>query len=231
MGGIGAIIVAAGSSQRMSGVDKLLQPLAGRPLLAHAIEVFATHASIDHLAVVVSSANETAIRTLVSHMTHATAKAVVVLGGARRRDSVLAGLNLLHEQMCEYVVVHDGARPLVTLALIDAAIDGARETGAALCAVPISDTIKRVEDNGLVRGTVSREGLWLAQTPQAFELEVLLRAHATTDINATDDAALVELMGAPVRVVPGSTANIKVTLPADLPLAEALLAARSSHER
>jgi 2-C-methyl-D-erythritol 4-phosphate cytidylyltransferase len=164
-------------------------------------------------------------------MPGATAHIVVVLGGMRRRDSVLAGLEVLHVQGCEYVVVHDGARPLVTPALIDAAIEGARETGAALCAVPVSDTLKRVEDNGLVRGTVSREGLWLAQTPQAFELELLLRAHATTDIDATDDAALVELMGAPVRVVPGSAANIKVTLPADLSLAEALLAARSSHER
>ena len=227
MGEVGAIIVAAGSSQRMGGVDKLLQPLAGRPLVAHTIEVFASQPAIEHVAVIASPANAAAIRSLVAEIApRPRANIFVLLGGARRRDSVLAGLDAILELGCDLAVVHDGARPLVTASLIDAVIEGARETGAALCAVPVSDTIKRVEDNGLVRGTVSREGLWLAQTPQAFELELLRRAHAATDIDATDDAALVELMGAPVRVVPGSVANIKVTLPADLQLAEALLAAR-----
>jgi len=146
-----------------------------------------------------------------------------VRGGERRRDSVRAGLDALAD--CDYVVVHDGARPLVTKALIDAALAGARETGAALCAVPVSDTVKRTDDAGLVRSTVSRAGLWLAQTPQAFRTELLLRAHEATEIDATDDAALVELLGEPVRVVMGSPRNLKVTTPADLRLAEALLAA------
>jgi 2-C-methyl-D-erythritol 4-phosphate cytidylyltransferase len=226
MGGVGAIIAAAGTSQRMGGVDKLLQPLAGRPLVAHAIEAFASHPAIEHLAVVVSPANEGAVRALVVELTpRARANMVVLTGGARRRDSVLAGLDTVAHLGCDLAVIHDGARPLVTASMIDAVIAGARRGGAALCAVPVSDTIKRVEDNGLVRGTVSREGLWLAQTPQAFELELLRRAHAATDIDATDDAALVELIGAPVLVVPGSAANLKVTLLADLQLAEALLAA------
>jgi 2-C-methyl-D-erythritol 4-phosphate cytidylyltransferase len=125
--------------------------------------------------------------------------------------------------VADYVLVHDGARPIVTAELIAAALAGARETGAALCAVPVSDTVKRVEDDGLVRGTISREGLWLAQTPQAFQTDLLRRAHAATDIDATDDAALVELLGEPVRVVMGSAHNIKVTTPGDLALAEALL--------
>jgi 2-C-methyl-D-erythritol 4-phosphate cytidylyltransferase len=123
-------------------------------------------------------------------------------------------------------VVHDGARPLVTAALIDAAIEGALATGAALCAVPIADTVKRGGGAGLVEATVARDGLWLAQTPQAFRADLLRRAHTATHVDATDDAALVELLSEPVRLVPGSRENIKVTTPEDLALAEALIAAR-----
>ncbi len=146
----------------------------------------------------------------------------IVLGGERRRDSVRAGLLTLTG--CEVAVVHDGARPLVTPALIDAAIAGARECGAALCAVPVSDTVKRSDEAGHVRGTVSREGLWLAQTPQAFTLDLILRAHEAVEGDVTDDAAMVEHLGATVRLVPGSRRNIKVTTPEDLALVEALLA-------
>ena len=218
--GVGAIVLAAGRSERMGGADKLLATLGGRPLIAHAIEAFTAHTGIDALVVVASEANEAAIRALIGKL---GPKARAVRGGERRRDSVRAGLDALPD--CDYVVVHDGARPLVTKALIDAALAGARETGAALCAVPVSDTVKRTDDAGLVRSTVSRAGLWLAQTPQAFRTELLLRAHEATEIDATDDAALVELLGEPVRVVMGSPRNLKVTTPADLRLAEALLAA------
>ncbi len=215
----GAIIVAAGSSQRMGGVDKLLLPLAGRPVLAHSLSTFAAHPRIDVIVVVASEANEASIRELVEQ--HAPA-AMVVLGGPRRRDSVLNGFEALPD--CDYVLVHDGARPLLTPALVDAALDGAIESGASLCAVPVSDTVKRADEAGFVRGTVSRRDLWLAQTPQAFRRETLRRAHASTDIDVTDDCALVELLDEPVRIVMGSQRNLKITTAADLALAEALLA-------
>ena len=216
----GAIIVAAGRSERMGGVDKLLQPLGGRPLIAHSLAAFARHSSLGALIVVVSEANRAAIEAIVREI---APDARVVLGGKRRRDSVHAGLEALSEY--DYVIVHDGARPLAEPELIDAVLAASRETGAALCAVPVSDTVKRADAAGLVRGTVSREDLWLAQTPQAFRRDLLLQAHRATDIDATDDAALVELMEAPVRIVLGSARNLKVTTPADLRLAEALLAA------
>ncbi len=216
----GAIIVAAGRSERMGGVDKLLQPLGGRPLIAHPLAAFARHSSLGALIVVVSEANRAAIEAIVREI---APDARVVLGGKRRRDSVHAGLEALSEY--DYVIVHDGARPLAEPELIDAVLAASRETGAALCAVPVSDTVKRADAAGLVRGTVSREDLWLAQTPQAFRRDLLLQAHRATDIDATDDAALVELMEAPVRIVLGSARNLKVTTPADLRLAEALLAA------
>jgi 2-C-methyl-D-erythritol 4-phosphate cytidylyltransferase len=212
-----AVIVAAGRSERMGDLDKMLAALAGRPLVAHAIAAFAAHPEVEEVIVVASEANRDAVEALVSDVAPGGR---VVLGGARRRDSVFAGLGAT---VADYVLVHDGARPIVTAELIAAALAGARETGAALCAVPVSDTVKRVEDDGLVRGTISREGLWLAQTPQAFQTDLLRRAHAATDIDATDDAALVELLGEPVRVVMGSAHNIKVTTPGDLALAEALL--------
>jgi len=217
---IGGIIVAAGGSTRMGGGDKLLLPLAGRPLISHSLACFDAHPRIDTIAVVASEANADALRSIAAGFP----KAQVVLGGKRRRDSVLCGLDALAE--CDIVVVHDAARPLVTSGLIDAAIDGAMDAGAALCAVPVSDTVKRGDGSGLVRTTVSREDLWLAQTPQAFQAELLRRAHAAHDIDATDDAALVELIDAPVRLVPGNRDNVKVTTPEDLALVEALLQAR-----
>lgn len=217
---VGAIVLAAGRSQRMGGGDKMLAPLAGRPLIAWGVEALVAHPQVGALVVVASAANEAAISALVAQLAPGAA---VVRGGERRRDSVRAGLEAL--PACEYVIVHDGARPLLTRDLIDAALAGARQTGAALCAVPVTDTVKRADDSGLVRSTVTRQGLWLAQTPQAFRRELLLRAHAATDVDATDDAALVEHLGEPVRIVMGSARNIKVTTPQDLRLAEALLAA------
>lgn len=218
----GAIIVAAGASQRMGGIDKLLAPLGGRPVIAHSIAVLVAHPRIDALAVVVSPANEAAIRAIATDL---APHARIVLGGARRRDSVANGLDALGD--CDYVLVHDGARPLVTADLIDAALDGAIQTGASLCAVPVADTVKRAAEDGLVASTVNRERLWLAQTPQAFRTDVLRHAHAAHDIDATDDAALVELIEEPVRLVLGSSENLKVTTPSDLALAAAILASRS----
>ena len=217
-----AIIVAAGSSRRMTGIDKLLEPLGGRPIVAHSLDAFARHPGIDEIVVVVSESNREAIAELADSV--AGGRTAVVLGGRRRRDSVLNGLQAL-TAACEYVVVHDAARPFVDAAMIDAAVAGAREVGAALCAIPVSDTVKRAEPSGRVSSTVTREGLWLAQTPQAFRRDLLLRAHETIDLDVTDDAALIELLGEPVKLVMGSRRNIKVTLPEDLALAEALLAA------
>ncbi len=201
----------------MGGIDKLLHPLAGRPLVAHAVAAFVAHAEVGQVVVAVSAE----ARAEVERCLPLSPKLSLVLGGARRRDSVHAGLVTLAD--CEYVLVHDGARPLVTGDLIDAALAGAREFGAALCAVPVTDTVKRSNESAMVRGTIAREGLWLAQTPQAFRLDLLMRAHATVEGDITDDAAMVEHLGEPVRLVAGSPRNIKVTTPEDLALVEALL--------
>ena len=220
MAGVGAVIVAAGRSERMGGVDKLFIDLGGMTVLARSILAFTTHPEVDDIVVVASQANDAAVIDLTKRVASA---ARVVLGGPRRRDSVSNGLEAMSGST-ELVLVHDGARPLVDAASIDAAIAGGREHGAAVCAIPIVDTVKRGGEDGMVRGTVSRQGLYLAQTPQAFHIDLLRHAHSFTDIDVTDDAALVELMDAPIVLVQGSPRNIKITTPEDLRLAEAFLA-------
>ena len=148
--------------------------------------------------------------------------AVICPGGPRRQDSVRLGLEALPE--CRWVVVHDGARPLVTAALIEAGLAAAAETGAAIAAVPLADTLKEAAEDGLIRRTLDRRNLWAAQTPQVFEYELLREAHRLAQGEATDDAALVEALGRRVKVFPGSPRNLKVTTAADLALAQALLA-------
>jgi 2-C-methyl-D-erythritol 4-phosphate cytidylyltransferase len=173
---------------------------------------------VDRLVVVASLANLQPITELAAQL---APEAKVVLGGERRQDSVRAGLNVVND--VEYVLIHDGARPLVNEIMIEAALQGAVETGAAICAIPVSDTIKRAGEDNLVAGTVDRRSLRQAQTPQAFRRDLLLRAHEQDSADATDDAALIERLGEPVRLVAGSARNIKVTTPDDLHIAEALL--------
>jgi 2-C-methyl-D-erythritol 4-phosphate cytidylyltransferase len=224
------VIVAAGRSERMGGVDKLLAPLAGRPLLSYAIDAFMGCGDIDEVIVVASEENRSAVEVLTSPEDGAGKPRLpmrLVLGGPRRRDSVLAGLEALSPE-CEYVIVHDGARPRVTGALIKAVLAAARETGAAIAAIPVSDTVKLATTDGIVRDTLDRDSLWLAQTPQAFRRDLLLKAYRQMPGDATDDAGLVEALGHPVRLIEGARENLKVTTPADLRLAEALLRA---HER
>lgn len=214
----GAIILAAGSSQRMGGVDKMLRLIDGRPLIAYSLDAFRTSRRIGSIVVVVSPSNSEAVSRVVAELVPG---AVVVNGGDRRQDSVRAGLDALPD--VDYVLVHDGARPLVTASLIDAVLDGAEEVGAALCAVPVADTLKRAGAQDLVEATVPRDGLWQAQTPQGFRRDLLLRAHEASSDEATDDAALVERLGEPVKLVRGSSRNLKVTTPEDIAVAEALL--------
>jgi len=218
----GAIIVAAGSGTRMAGADKLFTEVAGQPLLAHAIAPFQECASIERIVLVMAPLNLKRGRDLVERygFTKATA---LVKGGERRQDSVRLGLEALGG--CDYVAVHDGARPLVTPELIARGLEAARETGAAAPAIPIADTVKEAGPNGIVLRTLDRSRLWAVQTPQVFRYDLLLRAHREITADVTDDAAMVEALGEPVRLFEGSRANIKVTTVEDLTLIEALTAA------
>jgi len=215
------ILLGAGASARM-GVDKLWADLGGRPLLAWPIATFAACDCIQELVIVASTPNVNRVERLLSDL---RVRARVVPGGERRRDSVRAGLEALGD--VEWVVVHDAARPLLTRALVTDGLEAARATGAAIAAVPAVDTIKTVRD-GEVVGTLARETLWAAQTPQVFRFELLLEAHRAVSDDVTDDAALVEAIGARVRVYMGAYANINFPSPVDLQLAALLV---SENER
>lgn len=210
---VGAIIVAAGQSTRMGEVDKVLALIEGRPILAWTLEAFVRSAQIDRVVAVLREDQLVAGAEIVRAEGWSD-RVTLCPGGDRRQDSVAAGLAALGE--CGWVLVHDGARPCVDGDLIAATLSAARETGAALPALPLSDTLKQVDGNGLVVRTVPRDGLWAAQTPQAFRYAILSAAYEGVQDDVTDDGALVERLGVPVRIVPGSPDNLKVTHPGDL---------------
>jgi len=217
---VGAVIVAAGSGMRMAGADKLFTEIGGRPLLAYAIAAFEECDSIDRIVVVMASLNLKRGREVVERFGYSKASALVK-GGERRQDSVRAGLEALGG--CDYVTVHDGARPLVTAELIERGLAAARETGAAAPAVPLTDTVKEAGADGLAVRTLDRSRLWAVQTPQVFRYDLLMRAHREITGEVTDDAAMVEALREPVRLFEGDRRNLKVTTADDLEVVEALL--------
>ena len=217
---VGAIIAAAGRGQRFGEGDKLFAPLAGRPLIAQTLMAFEVCQAVNTVVLVLAEENLERGCRLVDAAGFDKV-AVICPGGPRRQDSVRLGLEALPE--CRWVVVHDGARPLLTAALIEAGLAAAAETGAAIAAVPLADTLKEVTDDGLVTKTLDRRNLWTAQTPQVFGYALLREAHRRTQGEVTDDAALVEALGKRVKVFPGSPRNLKVTTTADLAVAQALV--------
>ena len=216
---VGAIIVAAGRGERMGGVDKMFALLGGKPLLARVVDTFQRCQSVDQIVVVVSKDNLEKCRQLVTEYGWSKV-AEVCPGGERRQDSVAAGLKQLNQ--CHWVVIHDGARPLVTVDLIGRGLEAARETGAAVAAVPVTDTIKVAGDDLIVRETPPRGNLWAVQTPQVFRFDIIAKAYQQVKGEVTDDATLVERLGYKVKLYMGAYDNIKVTTPDDLVLAEAL---------
>jgi 2-C-methyl-D-erythritol 4-phosphate cytidylyltransferase len=216
----GAIIVAAGSGVRMEGQDKLFSIVAGRPLLAHAIAAFEDCRTVQRIVVVLSDANYERGKAMLAEQTFSKV-AGACTGGARRQDSVYCGLQTLGE--VTWVAVHDAARPLIRPGMIARGLEAARETGASVPVMPLVDTIKEVDDNDNVARTLDRTRLRAAQTPQCFRYDLLLRAHREITADVTDDAAMMEKLGVPVKTYEGRRRNIKITTPEDIALAEAWL--------
>lgn len=223
----GVIVVAAGSSSRMQGIDKLYFEVAGRPLLGHGLVAFTQVDAVRSLVLVTSPDNLERARALLEDLA-APFPCAAAIGGARRQDSVASGLAALGP--CDVVAIHDGARPLVTAEIIERGIAAAWEHRAAVAAVPAVDTIKEVDAGGTVTRTIPREHLWSVQTPQVFRRELLERAHREVTDDVTDDAAMVERLGERVHVFMGAYENLKVTTPPDLAVFESLLSLRSSRD-
>ncbi len=221
-----AVIVAAGSATRMQGMDKMLVPLAGVPVVLRSVHALAASDCIDSLVIVTRTECMETLRTLCAEVSKPV---TVVAGGASRPESVLAGLAALPEGT-ELAAIHDGARPLVTQSVIAEAVEAAGRCGAAAPAVPVHDTIKQAE-NGLVRATPERKTLFAVQTPQVFDVKLLktvLRAAMERGIALTDDCSAVEAAGKPVVLTQGCEENLKITTPVDLTLAEAILKRRKT---
>ena len=221
-----AVVVAAGSATRMQGIDKMLAPLAGVPVVLRSVRALAASDCIDSLVLVTRAELMETLRTLCAEVSKPV---TVVPGGASRPESVLAGLAALPEGT-ELAAIHDGARPLVTQSVIAEAVEAAGRCGAAAPAVPVHDTIKQAE-NGLVRATPERKTLFAVQTPQVFDVKLLktvLRAAMERGIALTDDCSAVEAAGKPVVLTQGCEENLKITTPVDLTLAEAILKRRKT---
>jgi 2-C-methyl-D-erythritol 4-phosphate cytidylyltransferase len=214
-------VPAAGSGVRLGpGDPKALRLLAGRSLLFHAVSRLRAAASVATVIVAVPAGAEQQIADELSVIT--------VTGGATRQDSVRAALSALGDDV-DIVLVHDAARPLAPVSLIEAVADAVRAGAPAVVpGIPVDDTVKRVGADGIVHETPPRETLRAIQTPQGFRRAVLERAHAQQGASITDDAGLVELLGEPVLVIPGAAEAFKITRPDDLARAEGLLAAESA---
>ena len=211
------ILPAGGSGRRLGGrTPKQFLALGGVPILALTARHFARHPETAEIVVAAPSALVVRTARLLARYV-SRARLTVVPGGAERQDSVWEGLRAVSADAA-IAVVHDAVRQFITRALLDAVLAAARDAGAAICALPIAETVKRVRD-GVVEGTIDRTGLWAVQTPQAFRADVLREAHEKARRDGfvgTDEAMLVERLGHPVRVVRGLPGNVKITTPEDL---------------
>lgn len=224
-----AIIVAAGAGRRIGGATaKTYLPIAGRPLILRTLDrIFATPAVSD-VVLVVAPGDVDYCRDLLAADASLKGRACdLQAGGATRQQSVRCGLVKL-AAATDLVMIHDGARPFVSAALIGRCIQAAAARGAAVVGLPVRDTIKQVGLDGYVQSTPERTGLWEIQTPQIFQRDLIVTAHdwaVREGFDATDDAMVVERIGKPVFVVEGERNNFKITVPEDLQLAEAMFRA------
>lgn len=224
----GAIVLAAGQGKRMqSNVQKQYMLLEGHPVLYYALRAF-EESPVDEVVLVVAQGEVSYCIEEIVEKYHFTKVRHVIEGGKERYDSVYAGLCAL--QNADYVLIHDGARPFVTSAIIRDAMDGAKNTGACVVGMPVKDTIKVIDANRTVVDTPKRDALWQVQTPQAFSYPLvreaydLLQQADTTGLSVTDDAMVVETFTShTIQLIPGSYTNMKITTPEDMAVGAAIL--------
>ena len=221
-----AIIVAAGSSKR-AGFDKLLAKIAGRSVIQHTLAAFEKAPCVNEVLVV--SRETVAMRHFIVRRNFRKVRRVV-RGGARRQDSVQAGLDALEKEV-EFVAIHDAARPLITSREIERVFAAARKHGAAALATPITDTLKVADANHVVSGSIDRQNVFAMQTPQIFRREVLSQAYEQVKkdyFTVTDEVSAIEHAGGKIVIVPAEDHNLKITYASDLLLAEAILKQRAA---
>jgi len=222
---VALVVPAAGQGSRMGGTPKQFRLLGGSPVLLQTLRVFDRHPRVGSMIIAVAETEVEGIRKLLGEA-GLRARVQVVAGGETRQASVHAALKAVPVDV-EFVLVHDAVRPFVPTSVIEEVIASAQAHGAAVPAVPVADTLRRAE-GGVFGETVPREGLYLVQTPQGFRRALLEDAYARATVEVTDDAALVQALGHPIRLVVGDRANVKLTTPDDWALAEALWGRRGA---
>lgn len=224
---ISAIIVAAGNGMRMkNSLRKQYLLLAGRPILAHTLLAFDACSLIENIILVVPKEDFNYCNENVLSSITLRNNVTLISGGAKRQDSVYNGLLAIDNKSANIVVIHDGVRPFVSPEQLTACIIGAKKYGACILGIPVDSTLKQINNSGYVDKTIERDTIWLAQTPQAFQHSLLIKAYDKArqeDFSGTDDAMLVERLGGSVKVISGSKHNIKITTREDLELARAIL--------
>jgi 2-C-methyl-D-erythritol 4-phosphate cytidylyltransferase len=220
-----AVIVAGGSSSRMEGVDKIFATIAGKPVIAYTIDAFERCGAISGIVLVLLKASLGKGKALVEKYGYKKVEKVCE-GGKTRRQSVYNGLKAVGE--CDFVEVHDGARPCVSTAAIEKGIEEAMRNGIAIAASPVHDTIKHVDHKSMVKQTMNRDELRVIHTPQVFRSDIIRKIYEDPAIEATDDAGLAERLGYPVKVYDDAKENIKITTTGDLAFAETILLKRAS---
>jgi 2-C-methyl-D-erythritol 4-phosphate cytidylyltransferase len=226
--GLWAVIVAGGSSRRM-GFDKLSADLEGRPVLAHSVSAFNDCPAVEAVVLVCSSGARAELEKIARAAAPSKLQAVVE-GGAHRHLSVAEGLGCVPDDAA-MIAVHDAARPLVTATMIERCLESARNNGAAACARPVTDTLKRINDEGFIIESVDRAHLWAVETPQIFRAELLRHSYdevIATGAHVSDETSAVQAAGAPVALVSTPEWNGKITYPADLELARLVLRGRQA---
>jgi 2-C-methyl-D-erythritol 4-phosphate cytidylyltransferase len=217
---LGVIIAAAGDSQRMGNLNKIFATLGNKPLLAWSVDTCQNCHLIDQIVIALRS-DDLELGQKLAREREWTKVTDIYPGGPLRQDSVKRGLHKLVS--CDWVMIHDGARPFLTLNLIQKGLEAVRETGAAIAAVPVNETIKLANGTETIEKTLQRSELWIAQTPQMFKFEIITKAYEKLTMEVTDDAAAVERLGCKVKLFPGTHHNIKITTPTDLALAEVIV--------
>ncbi|MBO5200044.1 MAG: 2-C-methyl-D-erythritol 4-phosphate cytidylyltransferase [Clostridia bacterium] len=222
VGGFPVIVVAAGSASRMKGVDKMFAPLLGVPTVIRTLKAFEDNRNIASIAVVTREEKIAEIRALAEK--YAISKLdYVVAGGSCREDSVKNGL-ILYKDKYSKALVHDGARPLVSGEVIDRVAEALNRCDNVTCAVPLKDTVKEIDEDGLVISTPDRAKLVSVQTPQGISIDAFFRSSEENDLSSfTDDTSVLSAVGVPTQTVAGDYMNIKITTPEDLAVAEMYL--------
>jgi len=227
---ISAIIPSAGFGTRMGNVKKPYIELAGKPILAHTLEKFQQCQSVNNIIIVTAKGDEQRCANEIIESFNISKVIDIIAGGNTRQESVFNAIQKLIPDT-DIVVIHDAVRPFLTEKMIIESIENASLYGSAIIAVPVKDTIKEANENKLVLKTLDRQKLWMIQTPQAFKYDIIKQAHIQAknrNIQATDDASLVEFIGLDVKLVMGSYDNIKITTPDDLVVAKTILGTKTN---